>query len=258
MHIHEFGDNKKPVILLLPGTMCHWKGNYDKVIDTLKEDFLVAIVAYTGFDESDKEDYKSVTDEVAKIEDHVNANYGGHIRAAYGCSLGGTFVAHLTARHNIHMDYGIIGSSDLDQAGNFKANLMASLMVKVTYNFIHTGKYNSGFMQKRYEKQMADPDPYNKAFVGITGRDKYDMSYISKESLKQQFKSDLVTPLPKNIENVETKIHVFYAKKMGDKYLDRYKTVFKDPVIHEQDMRHEEFLGVYPEQWCKLVKEIAL
>ena len=31
-----------------------------------------------------------------------------------------------------------------------------------------------------------------------------------------------------------------------------------NPIIHEQDMRHEEFLGVYPLDWCSLVKEICL
>lgn len=60
----------------------------------------------------------------------------------------------------------------MDQAGSFKAGLMASLIVRVTYNFIHTGRYNSKLMQKRYESQMADPDPYNRAFVAITGRNK--------------------------------------------------------------------------------------
>ena len=84
------------------------------------------------------------------------------------------------------------------------------------------------------------------------------MSFITKESLKNQFKSDLVTPLPKGIDNGETEIHVFYAKKMGEKYLDRYKRTFKDPVIHEQNLRHEEFLGVFPDEWCSLVKEICL
>lgn len=33
---------------------------------------------------------------------------------------------------------------------------------------------------------------------------------------------------------------------------------FKDPVIHEQDLRHEELLGVYPEEWCELVRTICL
>lgn len=257
MKVHEFGSKSNPVILLLPGTMCYWKGNFDNVIDNLSQDFLVAAVAYTGFDESDTESYVSVTDELEKIEQYIKEHYDGKVRAVYGCSLGGTFVAHLATRHNISMKYGIIGSSDLDQAGNIKASLMAKLMVKVTYNFIHTGHYNSRLMQKRYEQQMAAPDPYNKAFVAITGRDKYDMSFITKESMINQFKSDLVTPLPTGIDNGETQIHIFYAKKMGEKYLERYRKYFKSPIIHEQDMRHEELLGVYPEDWCKLVKEIC-
>lgn len=257
MHIYEFGSKDNPVILLLPGTMCYWRGNFANVIDELAKDFLVAAVAYTGFDENDTENYQSVEDELDRIEGYIKQNYNGHIRAAYGCSLGGTFITHLTARNNIHLDYGIIGSSDLDQASNLKADIMASLMVKVTYNFIHTGHYNSKLMQKRYEKQMADPDPYNRAFVAITGRDKYDMSFITKESLKQQFKSDITTPLPVGIDNGKTEIHVFYAKKMGEKYLDRYRKYFKNPVIHEHDMRHEELLGVYPDEWCALVRKIT-
>ncbi len=258
MKIHEFGDKKNPVLMLLPGTMCYWKGNFGGVIDRLKDKFLVAVVAYTGFDETDSESYTSVEDELGKIEKYVNENYGGKICAAYGCSLGGTFVAHLAARHNIHMQYGIIGSSDMDQAGSFKANMLAGIMVKVTYNFIHTGEYNSKLMKKRFEKQMADPDPYNKGFVAMTGRDKYDMSFITKESLKNQFQSDLTTPIPEQIDNGETEIHVFYAKKMGEKYLERYNKYFKAPIIHEQDMRHEEFLSIHPNDWCALVEKICL
>lgn len=258
MTVYEFGDRSNPVLMLFPGTMCYWKGNFGGVIDTLQKNFLVAAVAYTGFADGDTESYVSVEDELAKIEAYIHAHYGGHIRAAYGCSLGGTFVAQLAARHNIHMQYGIIGSSDLDQAGRCKANLMAALMVTLTYNFIHTGTYKTRLMQKRFEKQMADPDPYNRAFVAMTGRDRYDMRFITKQSLKNQFRSDLTTPLPEQIDNGETEIHVFYAKKMGETYLQRYRKHFRNPVIHEQDLRHEELLGVYPAQWCALVEEICL
>ena len=258
MTVHEYGEKTNPILMLFPGTMCHWKGNFDKVIEELSKKFFVAVVAYTGFDEQDTEEYIGTMDELDRIEQYINDNYDGKICAAYGCSLGGSFVAHLVARHHIHMQYGIIGSSDMDQTGVLMANLMAALMVKVTYNFIHTGAYKSKLMQKRFKQQMADPDPYNRAFVGIVGRDKYDMSYITKKSLKNQFRSDLTTALPTQIDNGETEIHVFYAKKMGEQYLARYKKYFKSPVIHEQDMRHEEFLGVYPQDWCALVEEICL
>lgn len=29
------------------------------------------------------------------------------------------------------------------------------------------------------------------------------------------------------------------------------------PVIHEQDMQHEELLACHPERWARLVKEIV-
>ena len=114
MTVHEFGDKSSPVIMLFPGTACYWKGNFGHVIDELSKSFLVASVAYTGFDESDRESYTTVSDELEKIEGYILGNYGGRIHASYGCSLGGTFVAHIAARHNIHMKYGIIGASALD------------------------------------------------------------------------------------------------------------------------------------------------
>lgn len=118
----------------------------------------------------------------AGIEQYVGEHYNNQICAAYGSSLGGSFVAQLAARGKIHMKYGIIGSSDFDQSGALAAKLKAALMGKVIYPFIHTGHYSSSFMQKRYEKQMASSDPYNKAFVAMVGRDKYDMSFITKQS----------------------------------------------------------------------------
>ena len=38
----------------------------------------------------------------------------------------------------------------------------------------------------------------------------------------------------------------------------RYQKHFKNPIIHEQDLRHEEFLGLYPKDWCALVETICL
>ena len=139
-----------------------------------------------------------------------------------------------------------------------KAALLSRLIVKLTWNFIHTGSYRSRLMQRRFQKQMTDPDPYNRAFVAMTGRDRCYLSFITKESIQNQFSSDLTAPLPVQFAREGTEVHVFYAKKMGEKYLERYKTVFRDPVIHEHDLRHEELLGVYPEKWCELVERICL
>ncbi len=81
--------------------------------------------------------------------------------------------------------------------------------------------------------------------------------YVTARSCKNQFYSDLVTPLPERIDVPGTKIHIFYATKMGAKYRARYERHFVHPFIHEQDLRHEELLACYPERWAQLVKCIA-
>lgn len=164
MKIHEFREPDKPVLLLLPGTCCYWKANFENVLENLTQDFRVGIVAYSGFDESKDDCFLSMEEETKKLEQYIKEHYNNHICAAYGCSLGGSFVALLTARKNIVMKYGIIGSSDFDQASGFTARLKASLMRKLLYPYIHTGKYSISFLQRRMEQRLAEPDPYSRAF----------------------------------------------------------------------------------------------
>ena len=45
---------------------------------------------------------------------------------------------------------------------------------------------------------------------------------------------------------------------MGEKYRVRYEQHFARPVIHEQNMQHEELLTCHPEEWAALVKSITL
>lgn len=105
MKVYCFGEKEKPVIFLFPGTCCHWKGNFGKVIEPLEEYFRVACVSYDGFDETEQTEFPTMTEETEKIEQYIKKEFGGHICAAYGCSLGGSFVGLLAARGNIHMEW---------------------------------------------------------------------------------------------------------------------------------------------------------
>ncbi len=92
-----------------------------------------------------------------------------------------------------------------------------------------------------------------KAFMEMFGGAR---PYVTKRSCKNQFYSDLITPLPDKIDVPGTEIHIFYALKMGEKYRVRYERHFAHLVIHEQDLQHEELLACYPEQWAALVRKI--
>ena len=233
--------------MLLPGTCCHWKSNFGRVIPLLERDFRVLCASYDGFDETESTEFPGMIEETEKLEAYIQKNCGGRIRAAYGCSLGGSFVGLLAARGNIHMDAGILGSSDLDQAPKWLAKLETKLMLPMIYPVIHDGK-----IPKRISKRQGSE--YERAFMEMFGGAR---PYVTRRSCETQFYSDLITPLPDKIDVPGTRIHIFYALKMGKKYRARYEKHFQNPVIHEQDLRHEELLACHPERWAQLVKSIA-
>ena len=254
MKIYSFGDENAPVILLLPGTCFHWRGNFEKAIPLLADAYHVLCISYDGFDETEKAEFPTMLEETEKIEAYIRAHCGGHICAAYGCSLGGSFVGLLAARQNIHMDYGILGSSDLDQASPFAAKLQTNLLLPLIYPLIRDGQCKNRFLQKRLQKRTEEMGDYVKAFLDMLGGAR---PYVTMQSCKNQFYSDLVTPLPDKIDVPGTEIHIFYARKMGEKYRTRYAQHFARPVIHEQDLQHEQLLACFPEQWAQLVKSIV-
>lgn len=253
MKVYAFGRETAPVILLLPGTCCPWRGNFGHVIPLLSDEYRVLCVSYDGFDETERTEFSTMPEETERIENYIQEHCGGRIRGAYGCSLGGSFVGLLAARQNIHMDYGILGSSDLDQASHFTAKLQTDLLLPMIYPLIRDGKFQSRFLQKRLKKRSDEMGDYVKAFMEMFGTAR---PYVTKESCKNQFYSDLITPLPDKIDIPGTEIHIFYARKMGEKYRARYEQHFAHPVIHEQNLQHEELLACFPEKWAELVKSI--
>ena len=87
------------------------------------------------------------------------------------------------------------------------------------------------------------------------GMNNTHMAFVKRQSIQNQFYSDLITPLEDDIFVHDTTARVFYAVKMGDKYLDRYNKHFKAPDIRRHNMQHEELLICYPEQWTEEVKK---
>ena len=231
MKIYTFGAEDAPVLLLLPGTCCHWKSNFGAVIPLLADSFRVLCVSYDGFDETEQTEFPTMLEETEKIEAYLKTHCGGHIRAAYGCSLGGSFVGLLAAR------------------------LQTDFLLPLIYPVVRDGKFKAKFLQKRLDKRARESGDYVKAFLKMFGKAR---PYVTMQSCKNQFYSDLITPLPDKIHVPGTEIHIFYALKMGAKYRARYQQHFAHPVLHEQNLQHEELLACHPEQWAHLVKSIAL
>jgi hypothetical protein len=257
MKFYTFGEEQKPIILLLPGTCCHWKRNFGGVIPLLEPDFHVVCASYDGFDETENTIFPDMLTETARIEAYLHENCAGHICAAYGCSLGGSFVGLLVQRQKIHIDHAILGSSDLDQSAPTPAKLKGQLVSPILHKMFQTGKL-PGWMQKRLDKKTPEERTYMEPMLKMFGVGSRDMAFVKKESIFNQFYSDLVTPLEDHIDVPGTTVHIFYAAKMGEEYEKRYRQHFKNPDIRRHDLQHEELLVCQPENWAAEVRRCCL
>lgn len=175
MKVYTFGDSQKPTIMLFPGTCCYWRTNFGHVLEGLQQHFYTMVVSYSGFDDTESSTFISELDEVAKVEAYIQAHCGGRLFAAYGCSLGGSFVSLLVSRQNIHIDHAIIGSSDMDQTPKWLAKLETALVMPIfctdlytkvgehiqvpgtTIHVFYSLKMGEKY-RERYLKYFADPD----------------------------------------------------------------------------------------------------
>ena len=258
MKFHESGLWDAPVLMLLPGTCCHWQRNFGHVLPLLNQRFHVVCASYDGFDETESTVFTTVTDQVEKIEAFVRDNFGGHIHAIYGCSLGGSLAGMLVERGSIRIAHAILGSSDLDQEEGLSARFKAWLIGKVLYGIMQKGQLPR-WMQKRLEAKPAEQKAYLEKMLTMMGLRDRSMAFVKRESIRNQFYSDLITPLGTDIHAAGTTVHCFYAKKMGDVYLERYHQHFARPHIVEHDLLHEELLLCQPEKWvhevCRAVEK---
>ena len=95
-------------------------------------------------------------------------------------------------------------------------------------------------------------------FLNMFDIDKGGCPWITKQSIYNQFYSDLITKVQHGIDVPGTTIHVFYATRMGDKYEKRYFTYFKNPDIRRHNMQHEELFCCHSVEWVEEVRNAVV
>lgn len=248
MQFTELGNRDGKTLLLLPGTACTWQLNFKNVLGALSERYHVIAVNYDGFEGGPAVLFTDVPTVTEKIEDYLLEKHGGRVDGAYGSSLGGSFVGLLIERQRIHMDHGFIGSSDLDQGGKLTARLLTAIVGPTLSGACTSEKKREKLKAKLRKKgALGDGDKslaFADAFID-------SMQALNPKTISREFYSDYVTPLADDIHAEGTTVHIIYALQMGEKYGKRYRRHFRDPDIHEFDMKHEVWL--YDDAWRKPV-----
>ena len=149
--------------------------------------------SYDGFDETEDSTFPNMLIETAKLENYIQKNLGGQLFAAYGCSLGGSFVGLMVQRKKIHIRHGILGSSDLDQGSSFGTWAMAKAMTPLLGKMLRSGKLPVWAKKKMEEKAGAE---YAQAMLQLFGcsaatQELPSMAFVSNTSIFNQFFSDI-------------------------------------------------------------------
>jgi hypothetical protein len=244
MDFREFGNQSGKTLLLLPGTACTWQLNFKNVVDEFAEKYHIIAVNYDGFEGDPDTVFTDMLTVTEKIEDYILRNHGGRVDAAYGSSLGGSFVGLLIQRKRVHIEHGFIGSSDLDQGSPIVARLLTILVAPMLSGACRSEKKREKLKTRLQKKGAIGDGEKSLAFAN----DFIDnMKCLNPRTISREFYSDYVTPLEDDIHADGTTVHVIYALKMGEKYGERYRRHFRNPDVHEFDMKHEVWL--YDDQW---------
>ncbi len=251
MQFTEFGNPDGKTLLLLPGTACTWQLNFKNVADELAEKYHIIAVNYDGFEGDPAVVFTDVPAVTRKIEDYLLEKHGGRVDGAYGSSLGGSFVGLMIQRKRVHIDHGFLGSSDLDQGGKLTARLLTALVGPLLSGACTSEKKRETLKAKLRKKgAIGDGDKalaFADAFID-------SMKTLNPKTIRRQFYSDYITKLDDDIHADGTTVHIVYALQMGEKYGRRYRRHFRDPDIHEFDMKHEIWL--YDDTWRKPVLDM--
>ena len=129
------------------------------------------------------------------------------------------------------------------------------VMIVVITIIMRTAFPRFTMMQKKLDKTDGGKKELYNGFLNMFGIGKGGSPWITKQSIYNQFYSDLVTKVQHGIDVPGTTIHVFYATKMGKKYEKRYCTYFKNPDMQRHNMQHEELFCCHSAEWVEEVRK---
>ena len=237
----EFGSKENPPVLLLHGMMQDWHTEYEMLKD-LEEYYLLIIPAQDGFYEG-SDDFTSFADQARQIEEYLQANYGGKVIGAYGCSQGGLMLTELLTRNKIDLGTVIMDGCYVAHQGKISGWVTYKMFCK----FKNTGKFPALIMVMMKLMGLKTED------LGMM-----DSLYMkaSDETVKRNFMENYTYCTRPEIAKNETMVYMWCGSKepyaiKSHKELKKYLKNYKEEIM--DGLGHGEFLMKHSKECCEKI-----
>ena len=252
MKVYEFGKKSAPALLLLPGTCCHWKGNFGRVIPLLEKDFRVLCVSYDGFDETENTEFSTMLEETEKIEAYIKKHCSGHIHGAYGCSLGGACLTHFLALGKIPVKCAVIDAGITPYQMPLILRRLACLRDFWGFSLITKSRkiLEAAYPPERWTLPGCDPVKEYDALAAY-------LKTYSKRTVRNIFWSANNYTLPTKPAEMGCQITYWYGeeeKQARHSNICFIKQYFPRAQLHEiPKMDHAELVMMYPQEFYRRI-----
>lgn len=242
MNIHEFGQEHPACVLFLHASCTGWDF-YQESLELLAERYHVIVPAMPGHDLTTDEDYTSVEEIAAELEQWLTARGYDHVHGLYGLSMGGSVALRLLADNKITFGKAVIDAGitpyQLPWIATRFIALRDFLMVKL-------GKHSRKLLELAYP-----PEKY-----GADGLDYMEqvMKHMSARTIWRVFDSCNNYAMPKPIPAVLTEMQYWYGsleKKARTWDIDYVQKHFPGTCFVELPrLDHAEYALLHPMEFA--------
>lgn len=250
MNFHEFGNPKKPHIMLIHGGGNAW-WNYLRQARILAEDYHVILPTLDGHGEEYRTPYISTEDSADKLISYIDRHCGGRLFFLCGVSLGGQIVLEMLSRRSDIADKTVVDGSIC-----FPQPAMARFCIG-TVRFLGW----TMFSRVSCKCQLALLRLMPKMRFSKEIEDYYlqDMPRLPKETLYTMYRTYMAEyRLKDSIRNTKAELMYWYGSKEM-KCVKESARMVKELVpscrIYEAKGCDHGYLAIYqPEKWLEVVR----
>ncbi|GKX66566.1 alpha/beta fold hydrolase [Inconstantimicrobium mannanitabidum] len=204
MVFKEFGQQNKPIVVLIHGFLMPWK-MWEPQIEEFSKEYHVIVPILEGHQKNNQNIFTSIENNSNQIIDYLEKHNFKEIFAICGLSLGASITVDILGRDRLIVKKAIID-----------AGITPICVTKIQKTFI---VYRSLFetclvrKSKKMLEMVFKPQDYSRVRVDEI----YEMlQHISNDTVKNVYSSIFTYKLPEDLSNIKTEIRYWYGTKEGN------------------------------------------